>query len=63
MRKTRQTGEAKRGARRLFQTAAVALLAGLAACSSDRMTRSVGAGMRSRCQNTPDHCSVSADSR
>jgi hypothetical protein len=64
MRKAYQDRDSKRGVRRLVKiAAAIALLAGLGACSSDQMTRLVGTSMRSWCENTPDHCSVSADSR
>jgi hypothetical protein len=43
--------------------AALALLAMLAACSSDQVSHSISAALRGWCQNTPEHCSLAADSR
>jgi hypothetical protein len=62
MRNLRQVDSSTHGARRSLKTvAAIALLAALAACSGDQVNRLVGTSLRSWCQNTPDHCSVSAD--
>lgn len=55
----------RKACHRVSTVAALALLAGLGACSSDDfdLNRTVSNALHGWCRNTPDHCTTDADAR